>query len=175
MEKSIEDLGSLIKQTREDKGLSCRELARQANMDNTEISRIEKGLRKKPNVLFLKGIAEALDLSLVKLMKLAGYSDFDINWGRNRDENRSSTDLLEQISRYEKAELDFLGDAQEKRDNVRKQRAKLFKLIDRYRNAEYTKNTLTLEETIIVVEEVFDELLASAEKYDYSKLAQKRD
>lgn len=62
--------------------ISQRELARQANMDCAEVSRIEAGKRLKPNVLYLKGIAETLNLSMVNLMKLAGYNDIEINWGQ---------------------------------------------------------------------------------------------
>ena len=47
-------------------------LDEKANMDCAEVSRIEAGKRLKPNVLYLKGITEALDLSMVNLMKLAG-------------------------------------------------------------------------------------------------------
>ena len=81
MAKNQTQLGEIISVARESKGISQRQLAKMANMDSAEVSRIEAGKRQKPNVLYLKGIAEALDLSLVTLMEIAGYSDIDINWG----------------------------------------------------------------------------------------------
>ena len=72
------ELGKYIYEAREKAGISQRQLAKLSKMDCAEVSRIEAGKRQKPNVLFLKGIAETLNLSLVKLMELAGYNDIDI-------------------------------------------------------------------------------------------------
>lgn len=80
--KNTTELGKYISEAREKVGISQRELARRSNMDCAEVSRIESGKRKKPNILYLKGISETLGLSLVKLMKLAGYNDVEINWGK---------------------------------------------------------------------------------------------
>ena len=136
MAKQITKLGELIAETRESKGLSQRKLAKLAEMDSAEVSRIENGKRQKPNVLFLKGLAEALDLSLVKLMELSGYNEVEMNWGKNREENRSMTDLRNKLSEYERSELDLLDDSFVKRDNVRKQREKLSKLKIMYESPE---------------------------------------
>ena len=78
LKKNTTELGKTISEAREKLGISQRELSRKANMDCAEVSRIEAGKRLKPNILYLKGIAETLGLSLVKLMKLAGYDDVDI-------------------------------------------------------------------------------------------------
>lgn len=79
------------------KNLSMRELARLSGMDHAEISRIEKGTRLKPNILFLRRLAENLELSLVDLLKTAGYSDLDITWGSEREENKSIVDLKQEL------------------------------------------------------------------------------
>ena len=71
MKKPITELGKVIAEAREKVGISQRELSRRANMDCAEVSRIEAGKRQKPNVLFLKGIAETLNLSLVKKRKIS--------------------------------------------------------------------------------------------------------
>ena len=86
------ELGELIKNKREELGISQRALAREVNMDCAEVSRIEAGKRQKPNILYLKGISETLNISLVELMKLAGYSDVEINWGTDFSNKRSTTD-----------------------------------------------------------------------------------
>ena len=95
-----EELKNLIESARVEKGISQRELARRANMDCAEVSRIEAGKRLKPNVLYLKGIADTLNLSMVELMKLAGYSDTEINWGQDFTDRRSTADYEKQIRRY---------------------------------------------------------------------------
>ena len=74
-----------------------RELARLTGMDHAEISRIEKGTRLKPNILFLRRLAENLDLSLVDLLKTAGYSEIDISWGSGREDNKSIVDLKKEL------------------------------------------------------------------------------
>ena len=106
MKKNTTELGKTISEAREKLGISQRELARKSNMDCAEVSRIEAGKGLKPNVLYLKGIAETLNLSLVKLMELAGYNDVDINWGMDLSENRSTADYQEQIKSYEQFYFD---------------------------------------------------------------------
>ena len=81
-------LASVVKDAREKLGISQRELSRRANMDCAEVSRIEAGKRQKPNVLYLKGIADTLNLSMAHLMKLAGYNDIEINWGQDFTDRR---------------------------------------------------------------------------------------
>ena len=174
MKKQVNKLGELIAEARENKGLSQRQLAKLAEMDSAEVSRIENGKRQKPNVLFLQGIAEALDLSLVKLMELAGYNQVEIGWGTNREENRSREDLREKIAEYERSELDLLGDSFKKRENVRKQREKLFKLIKHYESpALYPKDELTVDYIMKTIYEVCEGLAESQHKYDYHKLPNK--
>ena len=174
MAKQITKLGELIAETRESKGLSQRQLAKLAEMDSAEVSRIENGKRQKPNVLFLKGLAEALDLSLVKLMELSGYNEVEMNWGKNREENRSMEDLRNKLSEYERSELDLLDDSFVKRDNVRKQREKLSKLKIIYESPEMYPNVdFTVDYIMKVIYEVSEGLKPSQEKYDYSKLPKK--
>ena len=108
LKKNTTELGKTISEAREKLGISQRELARKANMDCAEVSRIEAGKRLKPNVLYLKGIAETLGLSLVKLMELAGYNDIDINWGQDLINKRSTTDYQKQIKSYEQFYFEVL-------------------------------------------------------------------
>ena len=100
MKKQTTELGKLVSEAREKLGISQRELARRSNMDCAEVSRIEAGKRLKPNILYLKGIAETLNLSMVDLMKLAGYDDIDINWGKDLSIKRSTADYQKQIQNF---------------------------------------------------------------------------
>ena len=75
----MSELGNLIKKAREKKGLSQRELSRITGIDNNTIAKIEKGERKKPNVLSLKNLSSVLNLSLEMLMELCEYSREEID------------------------------------------------------------------------------------------------
>lgn len=110
------NIGLIIKEAREEKGLSQRKLAKLANMDCAEVSRIEAGKRQKPNVLFLKGIANALNLSLVDLMKLAGYNDIEINFGSNLTDKRSYVDYEKYIADYQRFYFEVLHEIEIRRD-----------------------------------------------------------
>lgn len=76
----MQTLGELIKNQREKLGISQRELSRQTGVDNNTIAKLEKGMRKKPNILSLKKIAYTLNIDLKKILKLAGYSPEDIDY-----------------------------------------------------------------------------------------------
>ena len=118
MKKTTTELGKVIAEAREKVGISQRELSRRANMDCAEVSRIEAGKRQKPNVLYLKGIADTLNLSMVDLMKLAGYNDIEINWGQDFTDRRSPADYQRQIKEYDKFYFDALEDIDNRRKNA---------------------------------------------------------
>ena len=71
-------LASVVKEAREKIGISQRELSRITGIDNNTIAKIEKGERKKPNVLSLKKLSSVLKLSLEDLMELCDYSKEEI-------------------------------------------------------------------------------------------------
>jgi len=107
-------------------------------------------------------------------MELSGYNEVEMNWGKNREENRSMTDLRNKLSEYERSELDLLDDSFVKRDNVRKQREKLSKLKIMHESSEMYPNVdFTVDYIMKVIYEVSDSLKSSQEKYDYSKLPKK--
>ena len=68
-------LASVVKEARDKLGISQRELSRMTGIDNNTLAKIEKGERKKPNVLSLQKLSVVLKLDIAKLMKLAGYSN----------------------------------------------------------------------------------------------------
>ena len=71
-------LASVVKEAREKIGISQRELSRITGIDNNTIAKIEKGERKKPNVLSLKKLSSVLNLSLADLMEPCDYSKEEI-------------------------------------------------------------------------------------------------
>lgn len=72
-------LASVVKEAREKISISQRELSRITGIDNNTIAKIEKGERKKPNVLSLKKLSSVLNLSLEMLMELCEYSKEEID------------------------------------------------------------------------------------------------
>lgn len=85
-------LASLVKEAREKLGISQRELSRRTGIDNNTLAKIEKGERKKPNVLSLRKLSLVLDLSLDELMKLANYDEGEFNIISNRVINKEKID-----------------------------------------------------------------------------------
>ena len=63
-------LASVVKSAREKIGISQRELSRRTGIDNNTLAKIEKGERKKPNVLSLRKLYMVLGIYVKKLMKL---------------------------------------------------------------------------------------------------------
>ena len=71
-------LSSVVKEARQKVGISQRELSRITGIDNNTIAKIEKGERKKPNVLSLKKLSSVLNISLENLMELCEYNKEEI-------------------------------------------------------------------------------------------------
>ncbi len=65
-------LGSYIKERREERHMSQRDLATACALSNAEISRIETGLRKQPSPKVIKQIADALHVPVSDLLVEAG-------------------------------------------------------------------------------------------------------
>ena len=78
-------LASVVKSAREKLGISQRELSRRTGIDNNTVAKIEKGERKKPNVLSLRKISFLLKLDLEELLKLSGYNEQDIEVSLNQN------------------------------------------------------------------------------------------
>lgn len=168
MKKNTTELGKTISEAREKAEISQRELARLSNMDPAEVSRIEAGKRLKPNVLYLKGIAENLDLSLVKLMKLAGYNDIDINWGKDLTEKRSTKDYQEQIKEYERFYFDVLKEIDNRRDNAFGCKGVIADLIDRIELAELQNKEVSNDDILDDLKKALNLIRPNLEKVDKS-------
>lgn len=167
--KNTTELGKTISESREKLGISQRELARKSNMDCAEVSRIEAGKRLKPNVLYLKGIAETLGLSLVKLMKLAGYDDIDINWGKDLSSKRSTSDYQEQIKSYEQFYFDILEELETRRKNDFAIKGGIADLIDKLEIAKIENKEIPNDEILDRLKELIPMIRPNLEKLDKEK------
>ena len=169
MKKTTTELGKTITTAREKIGISQRELARKANMDCAEVSRIEAGKRLKPNILYLKGIAETLNLSMVDLMKLAGYSDVDINMGRDFTDKRSTKDYQKQIESYERFYFDVLEDIDNRRKVDFSVKGGIADLIDKLELAKIEKKEIPNEVILERLKELIPMIRPNLEKFDKEK------
>ncbi len=169
MKKNTTKLGKTISEAREKVGISQRELARQANMDCAEVSRIEAGKRLKPNVLYLKGIAETLNLSMVDLMKLAGYNDIEINWGQDFSDRRSTADYQKQIKSYEQFYFDILEELETRRKTDFAIKGGIADLIDKLELAKIENKEISNDEILDRLKELIPMIRPNLEKFDKSK------
>lgn len=169
MKKNTTELGKTISEAREKVGISQRELARQANMDCAEVSRIEAGKRLKPNVLYLKGIAETLNLSMIDLMKLAGYNDIEINWGQDFSDRRSTADYQKQIKSYEQFYFNILEELEIRRKTDFAIKGGIADLIDKLELAKIENKEISNDEILDRLKELIPMIRPNLEKFDKSK------
>ena len=69
LEKNI---GEVITEAREKANLSQKQLAKLANINNSELSKIESGVRKEPSPKILRKISNVLDVNYSDLMYMIG-------------------------------------------------------------------------------------------------------
>src|SRR5690625_1405598 len=67
------DVGEFIKKTREEKGISARELSRRSKVSQPYISQIENGDFENPSRKIISKLAKGLNISEVHLLHMAGY------------------------------------------------------------------------------------------------------
>lgn len=101
-------LGDFIKEKRNLKNWSQRDLAAKSGVSNAAISRIESGKRKEPSSSVLKDIAAALDVPVENLLQQAGViSDSSTSTTQSSLESSSyvsvedlSADEIEYLMKY---------------------------------------------------------------------------
>jgi HTH-type transcriptional repressor of puuD len=69
----VEQLAAVVRRLRTERGLSLRGLAARAHVDVAYLSRIENAGYDMPNPLYLRAVAEALDVPADDLLLAAGY------------------------------------------------------------------------------------------------------
>jgi len=80
---NMEILADMLIGAREDKGYSQRQLAHITGISNSEISKLEKAQRKKPNLRILKKLADALDIKYEEMLEVLGYVKSDYSFKDN--------------------------------------------------------------------------------------------
>lgn len=169
-----EELKNLIESARVEKGISQRELAKLTGISRSTLNDLINGKIKKVDIDDLRKIAETLDMSLQKLLKVAGYDEMLFYFSKDKYANKSSKDLKEMIKNYEESQRNLLDFDTEKRKKVSEARKKLFYTIEHLQIMKDNKDSLyTVDKAIEDIQFAFDELEFAEHKYDYSKLPKK--
>lgn len=116
MPKNEKSLATIIKEARENIGISQRELARQIGVGNNTIARLENGERKTTNALTLRKISFALHLDYLELLKMAGFSEQDISFAMQDNSNivmTSKDDKVYSIDEMIELDKQMLAKAEE--------------------------------------------------------------
>lgn len=165
------ELKDIIEKARIARGLSQRELSKQIGLSQSTYNDTINGKIKKVDVEILKKIAEGLDLSLERLLKVSGYNDVLGYFGVDKYKNKSTKDLKEMIEKHKQSELDLLDFDAQKRKKVRNARQKLFFTMEHLDIMKKNKDSIyTVDKAIEDIKVAFDELESVEEKYDYNKL-----
>ena len=118
-----EELKNLIESAREVKGISQRELAKLTGISRSTLNDLINGKIKKVDIDDLRKIAETLDMSLSKLLKVAGYDEMSLYFHAHKTKDKyadkSSKDLKELIEKYKESETNLLQFDSNKRDKTR--------------------------------------------------------
>ena len=171
-----EELKNLIESARVEKGISQRELAKLTGISRSTLNDLINGKIKKVDIDDLRKIAETLDMSLQKLLKVAGYDEMLFYFSKDKYANKSSKDLKEMIKTYEESQRELLEFDTEKRKKVSDARQKLFYTIEHLQIMKDNKDSLyTIDKAIEDIQYAFDELEFAEHKYDYSKLPKKNE
>ena len=92
-----DELRILIETARIKKGISQRELSKQTGISRSTLNDLINGKIKKVDIDDLRKIAEALDMSLQELVKVAGYDEmsmyFRMNEAQDKYLDKSTKDL----------------------------------------------------------------------------------
>lgn len=169
-----EELKILIESARATKGISQRELAKLTGISRSTLNDLINGKIKKVDIDDLRKIAEVLDMSLQKLLKVAGYDGMSLYFqaNKNRDKyiDKSSKDLKNLIEQYQKSETDLLQFDSKKRDKAREVGFIIFEVTEHLKLLKEGKSEYTLQQAVEQLNKSQDLLNPIMDKYDYSKL-----
>ena len=165
-----EELKNLIESARVEKGISQRELAKLTGISRSTLNDLINGKIKKVDIDDLRKIAETLDMSLQKLLKVAGYDEMLFYFSKDKYANKSSKDLKDLIEQYKKSELDLLDFDSKKRNTAREIGFIIFEVAEHLKLLKDNKSEYTLEQAIEELTKAQNLLNPIMDKYDYSKL-----
>ena len=163
-----EELKILIESAREAKGISQRELAKLTGISRSTLNDLING--KKVDIDDLRKIAETLDMSLQRLLKVAGYDEMLFYFSKDKYANKSSKDLKDLIEQYKESETDLLQFDFNKREKAREAGFIIFEVAEHLKLLKDNKSKYTLEQAVEELNKAQELLNPIMDKYDYKKL-----
>ena len=140
LEKNI---GEVIAEAREKKGLSQRQLAKLAKINNSELSKIESGIRKDPSPKILRKISNIIDVNYSDLMYMIGLG-LEVTQLNYFVKSHYASLNLEQL---DTAEINVLGSIENSESIVSTCKKELEKDIIEYKYETYINFTIDSYET----------------------------
>lgn len=168
-----EELKNLIESARVAKGISQRELAKLTGISRSTLNDLINGKIKKVDIDDLRKIAETLDMSLQKLLKVAGYDEMLFYFSKDKYANKSSKDLKDLIEQYKESETSLLTFDSKKRDKAREVGFIIFEVAEHLKLLKDGKSEYTLEQAVEELTKAQELLNPIMDKYDYNKLPKK--
>ena len=172
-----DELRILIETARIKKWISQRELSKQTGISRSTLNDLINGKIKKVDIDDLRKIAEALDMSLQELVKVAGYDEISLYFHAHKNKDRyadkSTKDLKRLLDEYKASETELLVFDSKKRDKAREVGFKIFDATEKLKWIKEGKEGFTLEQVINELTEAQKMLEPIMNKYDYSKLPKK--
>lgn len=168
-----EELKNLIESAREAKGVSQRELAKLTGISRSTLNDLINGKIKKVDIDDLRKIAETLDMSLQKLLKVAGYDEMLFYFSKDKCADKSTKDLKDLIEQYKESETELLQFDFNKREKARETGFIIFEVTEHLKLLKDGKSEYTLEQAVEKLNKAQKLLNPIMDKYDYSKLPKK--
>jgi len=105
-------LGEYLREAREKKGMSLREVEKESGVSNAYISLIESGKRTDPHPNILKNLAAVYGLDITDVMRVAGYLKIESPANKKMAQieelfNEAMADPAFSFGRRSKAKIDF--------------------------------------------------------------------
>ena len=154
-------------------GISPRELAKLTGISRSTLNDLINGKIKKVDIDDLRKIAETLDMSLQKLLKVAWYDEMLFYFSKDKYANKSVKDLKDLIEQYKESETDLLQFDFNKRERAREVEFIIFEVAEHLKLLKDGKSEYTLEQAIEELNKTQELLNPIMDKYDYNKLPKK--
>jgi transcriptional regulator with XRE-family HTH domain len=112
----MSELGSVLKDAREQANLSLREVEKRTGIRNAHLSQVETGVIARPEMAMLWDLAALYGLDYTDLLSRAGYASSEQMSGRERQRTTAALRALGALTPKEQAEvLDYMAKIKNRR------------------------------------------------------------
>lgn len=101
-------LGEFIRNQRVKKGIGLREMAKMLDISSAYLSNLESGKHAMANPLLLKRIAEILEIDHLKLYKMIGYTNKDLDDITNNSSTPKVNAIMNALEMFSEDEFELI-------------------------------------------------------------------